>query len=329
MPLAPRALLLRLTALVAAVVVGLAVLVLGTGGGVTADAATTVRKPSAPQNLPEAIEPMARYVPDTSCDPKGKPGAVKLGQLLTTTYPNTTFLRGRTCGSSPDSEHYDGRAVDWMNSIRNKTQAAQAKAVISWLFAKDADGNTYANARRLGVMYVIWDGKIWGAYSADRGWRTYAGCDKLTAKSYDTMCHRDHMHISLSWEGAMGRTSFWTGKVAATDYGPCRASGMVWAAPYKKARTTPCPQYPTPRAPKGASATYKSLLAVSGQTLVGGRTGSAVTAVQRALKVPTTGRFDTTTQNAVRTWQSGHGLNRTGAVGLATWRTLLAGFAPK
>ncbi|WP_258272927.1 hypothetical protein, partial [Escherichia coli] len=82
-----------------------------------------------------------------------------------------------------------------------------ADAVIKWMFAKDAQGRPYANARRLGVMYVIWNGKIWGAYGAGKGWRPYSTCAKHPEKSWDNTCHRNHMHISLSWAGAMGRTS--------------------------------------------------------------------------------------------------------------------------
>jgi hypothetical protein len=33
-------------------------------------------------------------------------------------------------------------------------------------------------------------------------------------KKYDTTCHRNHVHLSFSWDGALGRTSFWSGWVA-------------------------------------------------------------------------------------------------------------------
>ena len=130
--------------------------------------------PPVPSGLPAGIERLAAYVPANSCGSATRAGTVKLGNLLTSTYPGTSFGGIRACGTVPDSEHYDGRAVDWMNSIRSAKQAAQAKAVIGWLFATDNQGHDYANARRLGVMYVIWNNKIWGAYSADRGWRVTA-----------------------------------------------------------------------------------------------------------------------------------------------------------
>jgi hypothetical protein len=50
-------------------------------------------------------------------------------------------------------------------------------------------------------MYVIWNHKIWSSYNAGAGWRPYSGPDP----------HTSHMHISLSWAGALKKTSYWTG----------------------------------------------------------------------------------------------------------------------
>ena len=294
----------------------------------TAQAAAP-KTPAVPSGLPTGIESLAAYLPELSCDPVAKPGTITLAKLLTATYPGTSYGTGRTCGTAPTSEHYDGRAVDWMNSIRNPTQAAQATAVLNWLLATDQAGNPYANARRLGVMYIIWDGKIWGAYSPSRGWRDYNGCSAHTDRSYDTSCHRDHIHISLTWEGAMGVTSFWSKQVAVRNYGSCRGQGMVWAPTYKTPRTSPCPSYPKPVAPAGASAAYKTLLGYSGQSLHTGVSGSAVKAVQAALGLKADGVFGASTKSAVMTWQSRHGVRASGWVGDATWRTVLAAESPK
>ena len=77
---------------------------------------------------------------------------------------------------------------------------------------------------------------------------------KLKSRGYDSSCHRNHIHISLSWDGAMGRTSFWTKRVRSTvDYGVCRWKGMNWAPRYFHARTTPCTNYPALKAKKGSS----------------------------------------------------------------------------
>ena len=285
--------------------------------------AITVAKPVVPRGLPSGIEKTAAYVGVSSCDPRSKPGVVALGKLLVRTYPGTYYGIDRTCGATPSSEHNEGRAIDWMVSVRKPIQAAQARAVIAWLLAPDATGRSAANARRLGVMYVIWNNKMWRGYDPAGGWREYRGCSKKTAKSSDTTCHRDHIHISLSWEGAMSRTSFWTKKVATRDYGPCRPRDLNWAAPYRVARGTPCPSYPTVKAPAGASALRKTLTAYSGQVLRRGSTGAGVRAVQQAVRVGADGNYGPATAKAVTAWQRAHGLTADGVLGHDTWRALL------
>ena len=162
--------------------------------------------PAAPVALPTSIEVMPPYQPQTYCDPHAKPGIVAFAKVLTATYPGTAIVsEARPCGSDT-SEHYDGRALDWGVDYRNDRQRAQGKAFLHWLFATDASGNRDAMLRRLGIMYVIWDKQIWGAWSQQ--WEPYS-CSGVTA------CHVDHMHLSFDWSGAMKRTSFWTGVVRA------------------------------------------------------------------------------------------------------------------
>jgi len=308
-----------------------AALALGAGAGSVTPAAAATPKPAVPSGLPAGIEPLTDYVPANSCDPAAKPGTAALGALLKKTYPGTSYGISRTCGVDrlSTTEHYEGRALDWMVSVRDPKQAAQAKAAIAWLMATDARGNPYANARRLGVMYVIWDNKIWGAYSADRGWRPYSTCATHPEKSWDGTCHRNHVHISLSWPGALKATSFWTKKVAAPNFGPCRARDLNWAPPYSTPRSTPCPRYPRVNPPAGASATLKTLTAYSGMRLSYGSTGPVVTAVQKALNVSPTGGYYSLTKAAVKKFQSSRGLHPSGNMNSATWRALLKAQAPK
>src|SRR5207248_6920103 len=103
-----------------------------------------------------------------------------------------------------------------------------ATAALQWLLAAGPHGERAWNARRLGIMYVIWNGRIWGAYRAADGWRPYVGESE----------HTDHIHFSFSWAGAEKHTSWWTGHVAAVDYGPCRTT-----------TGTPAPRY-RPRNPR-------------------------------------------------------------------------------
>jgi hypothetical protein len=298
-----------------------------------ATTASTAAKPKAPAvpavpaGLPVAIESLARYVAQADCDPATKKGAIAFGKLLTATYPGTTFGGGRACTDRPPSEHYDGRAVDWMNSVRNTTQKAQASAVLNWLLKKDAKGNQYANARRLGVMYIIWNDKIWGSYS--QRWEPYSNCASTPARSSDTTCHRDHIHFSLSWEGAMGRTSYWTKQVAGTDYGPCRPANLNWAPNYSAPNPKPCVRYAKVSAPAGASAIAKRAYLFSGAQLSRGSSGAPVVALQNALGIRADGKYSTTTVNAVKALQQSANLRVNGIMHQAAWRTLLARLHPR
>jgi len=175
---------------------------------VTSPAAAAVATPAAAVTLPVAIEDMPSYQPQSFCDPVNKPGPVAFGALLTTTYPDTSVVDiSRSCTSeSGTSEHKDGRALDWGANYKNAQQVKEVNAVFAWLFATDAAGNKYAMLRRLGIMYIIWNKRIWGTWS--QSWQPYS-CSGVTA------CHQDHVHFSFDWAGAKKRTSFWTGTVGA------------------------------------------------------------------------------------------------------------------
>ncbi len=320
---------LRLARPLAVAVVALSCVTIAITGSLTfapaAQAAAAARVPAVPSGMPSDIEGLAKYVPANSCDPHAKPGATALADLLVRTY-GSHYGIDRTCGTDPlpTSEHYDGRAIDFFLNVHNKAQRTKMKALIGWLLAKDSAGHSYANARRLGVMYLIWNNKIWGSYRASEGWRPYSSCAAHPAASYDTTCHRNHIHISLSWEGAMKRTSFWSKQVAATDYGPCVESGLNWAAPYTSARTTPCPSHSHVTAPSGSSALRTTLTTYSGMALRRGDTGPVVTAVQRAVGTTPDGDFGPLTQAAVTAFQRNHDVSATGVVTATTWRALLA-----
>jgi hypothetical protein len=288
-----------------------------------------VRSLATPAGLPVAIEPLASYVEQISCQPGYRTGTLALARLLVTTYPNTSYGGAYACGMDGNrSEHYDGRAVDWMNSVRNPVQAAQAAAVIKFLLASDKYGNKFANARRMGIMYIIWNNKMWGSW--DGTWSDYNNCATTPSTSMDNACHRNHMHISLSWNGAKGRTSFWSKRAfAATDYGPCRTREFNWSANYVSYNPQRCPSYPLATAPAGSSAVMKSLVAFSGASIYPGMSGKPVVAVQQALRVPATGRYDSITVAAVQRFKQAHGMRPTSPIGYGTWRTLLAAFKPK
>ena len=289
--------------------------------GIAVSASTAAAAPPSPRGLPTALEGLADYVPQTSCDPVAKPGAVALGRLLVSAYPGTSFNSAYACATDGTvSEHYEGRAVDWMASYRNATQRRQLQSFLTWLFATRA-GHKFAYARRLGVMYIVYDNRIWGGW--DGAWHPHSSCATHPETSWDSTCHRNHMHISLSWEGAMKRTSFWTHRLAAPDYGTCRPRDLNWAARYVKANPRRCTDYPKVNPAAGASATKRDLVTFSGATVSYGSRGPAVVAVQHALHVSASGNYMSTTKAAVVGFQRRHQLPPTGGMNHPTWRAML------
>ena len=167
--------------------------------------AATAAAPRPPAGLPAGVDAFARYQAPIGCAAP-QPGTLALRQLVLDTWGRQTVGTARTCpvGGVPTSEHHEGRALDWMLDAADPAQAALAREFTDWLLAPDARGNAAAAARRLGVMYVIWNGQVWKAYRPGDGWQPYTGADP----------HTDHVHVSLSFSGAARETSWWTG---ATD----------------------------------------------------------------------------------------------------------------
>jgi hypothetical protein len=85
--------------------------------------------------------------------------------------------------------------------VSSRSEYAAARRVLTWLLSTDLYGRRYAMARRFGVMYIIYNRKIWASYRASEGWRRYVGTSE----------HTDHMHLSFSLAGAYMRTSYWDG----------------------------------------------------------------------------------------------------------------------
>jgi hypothetical protein len=180
------------------------------------------------------LEPLADYVPQTTCDPTAKPGVLGFRDLLLETFPGTRNLGiGRVCEAEGVSEHKEGRALDWGVRADDPTERADAEQVLAWLLGPDADGQPYAMARRVGLMYVIWDEHIWSSFLADEGWRPYVGRSE----------HRDHIHFSFSWDGALARTTFWQGGRAGVAPGSAAPD-----LPLAPVTTTPpmLPGFPLP-----------------------------------------------------------------------------------
>ena len=94
---------------------------------------------------------------------------------------------GISSGHMKGSAHYVGRAVDVF--VRPVTPANKTRG---WAMAQ----YLVAQAARLGIEHVIFDGQIWtaGALSGD-GWRVYHPTEKTGSRAI--LMHRDHVHVDV------------------------------------------------------------------------------------------------------------------------------------
>ncbi|MBA3742813.1 MAG: hypothetical protein H0X00_07785 [Sporichthya sp.] len=93
---------------------------------------------------------------------------------------------GVTSGHTEDSAHYAGRAIDVFYRPVNQGQRRDGWATAQWLVA---------NAERLEVATVIYDGRIWTARRSVQGWRDYTPPNGATDDT--TLMHRDHVHLDV------------------------------------------------------------------------------------------------------------------------------------
>lgn len=167
--------------------------------------------PASPQFGP-VIEEYADYEGQKRCKPKPKAGTLALSELIQSTYPDTTWIGiSRACNIGGSSEHKEGRALDWSRDVDDRAERRSVREFLKWLFAEDQYGNENAMVRRLGIMYVIWNRRIWSTW--DESWDVYCVQKKRKCKDPDSKSalhpHTDHVHISLGWPGAKMQTSYW------------------------------------------------------------------------------------------------------------------------
>jgi peptidoglycan hydrolase-like protein with peptidoglycan-binding domain len=269
--------------------------------------ASSLPVPQAPARWSSAIEGASPYEPQTDCDLTLRRGTVALMRLLLRTYRDSTDLGMlNSCrAEGMTSEHADGRALDLGLDVHNRQRRSEVLTFLSWRFAADRSGNTEAMARRLGVMYVIYNGEI--RSTGPGNWLPYLPAICGGGRGDDTTCHRTHIHISLSWAGAMGVTSFWTGRRAPVDYGPCVALGHLFGPRYSIPNRVPCRPPPVRPLPPISM----------------GSVGPAVALLQRAVHAGVDGSFGPRTARAVVAWKQAHHLPHSSAtVNAATWSAL-------
>lgn len=187
-------------ALVAALVAGLVLVLVAAPGSQAADLAP--------------VEPYAKYELQTTCSPKAKPGTVVAQKWAVATYGGRAGGISRACGGGL-SEHKEGRAFDWTLDARKAGDRAKAKRYLDALFAEGPSGEEAELARRMGVMYVIWNDKMYASYRqfGATAYVSSACKGKPLSKCSATLRHRDHVHVSLSKAGGAGKTSWYVGRL--------------------------------------------------------------------------------------------------------------------
>ncbi len=94
---------------------------------------------------------------------------------------------GVSTGHQEGSAHYEGRAIDIFFRPVNEQNQRLGWAMAHYLVAQ---------ADRLAIEHVIFDGRIWSAgFRSERGWRDYDPGDRPGSRA--TLEHRDHVHVDV------------------------------------------------------------------------------------------------------------------------------------
>jgi len=165
---------------------------------VTGEGAGAESTPATPR-FNGGIESFGEYDGQSTCSPSIKPGMAAFMRLVQSNYGGGSLGVVRGCSVGGTSEHKEGRAWDWAMNAGSAGDRARVQALMTWLFATDSRCNHYARARRLGVMYIIWNRRMFRLYDTDRGWAPYSG----------SSAHTDHVHFSLTRAGGAGQVSFY------------------------------------------------------------------------------------------------------------------------
>jgi hypothetical protein len=160
------------------------------------------------------VEDYADYQPQRKCSPRAKPGTEALARWLVHRGGGYGPI-SRRCGVGGASEHKEGRAFDWMLDASRTRDQRIARAFLDVAFATDRRGNKHAKARRMGIMYIIWNDHMYSAWDQFKRADYLSSSCKSRRKCSKTLRHRDHMHISLSRRGGRGETSWYEGRVSA------------------------------------------------------------------------------------------------------------------
>ena len=167
---------------------------------------------SAPYLMP--LEPYAGYQPQSTCRRRPKPGILLLADWLVARGGGYGPI-SRSCSGSSTSEHKESRAFDWLLDATSETDQALAAALLDELFAPDDTGQPHALARRMGIMYIIWDDTMYASYDGFVAKRYLSSSCRTRRTCSPTLRHRDHLHISLTRQAAKGLTSWYVAQPSA------------------------------------------------------------------------------------------------------------------
>jgi hypothetical protein len=148
-----------------------------------------------PYQFQPNIDGYAANQSQTTCDPTAKPGVVYFRDHLNFFFGQHYSGISRDCSVGGTSEHKEGRALDYHLNVGDP----KADEILNYVLGADEHGNGHARARRFGIMYIIWNGRIISMSRISEGWRPYSGDP-----------HTDHIHFSFGWPGARKQTSWWT-----------------------------------------------------------------------------------------------------------------------
>ncbi|MGB3185310.1 MAG: peptidoglycan-binding domain-containing protein [Ornithinimicrobium sp.] len=187
------------------------------------DPAYPIAEPPESETLPDELDIDVPYQSQVVCDPVDKPGLEAFGNLIGEHYDRPTYSTSRSC-IDQKSDHHDGRALDWPLDAGSPTDRRIGDAVVTWLTENDGE-----MAKRFGIQSIIWNAHSWRPNGG--GWQGYVG----------QSAHTDHIHFSFSRDGAMMRTSWWTGvPLDQIDFGPCAGTSAEELATPQGARTEAC-----------------------------------------------------------------------------------------